>query len=182
MDATKFQELALRTECPVDPCIVERFEDVAGRLMFLVRQVSEFAAEADKLKKYIFYGKGEFGADLEEEPSVILRVEEDLRAVHGILGLISEVGEVIDVHNAYWDGHVPTVDAVNVLEECGDIGWYSAVMASTAGSDLGVAYEAVIDKLAERYPDRFSEQCALERNLEAERRRLEFKIDGDGTF
>lgn len=182
MDAAKFQELALRTERPIDSDVVERFEDVAGRAMFLFRQVSEIAQEADRLKKFIYYGKGGYSSDLDEEPGAILRAEEDLRMVHGILGLVSEIGEVIDCHQSYWDGHVEAIDCVGVLEELGDIGWYCGQLASAAGSDLGVSYEAVIDKLSERYPDCFSEQRALERNIEAERRRLESKIDGEGSF
>lgn len=183
LNSAEFQSLALKTEASVSPEVFERFEDVAGRVTFLLRQVSDIAAEADKLKKFVFYGKGHgYSTDLEEEPAVFLRMEEDLRIVHGLLGLVSEIGELIDVHEAYWDGHVGAIDVVNVVEEIGDLGWYSAVMCSTAGSDLGVAYSAVIDKLSERYPDKFSERDALERNVESERRILESRIDGNGLF
>lgn len=182
MKADDFQRLCLRTEAPITESVIWRFEEVAGSVFSLLSEMSELSTQANELKRYVFYGKGSVGEDCEVAPDVVLRMEDDLRAVHGLLGLASEIGEMIDVHRAYYDGTVPAVDFVNVLEECGDMGWYASVLADTSGSNLADAYEAVIDKLSERYPEKFTEQAALERNLEIERRALESRIDGENLF
>lgn len=179
MKASDFQQLCLRTERQIDSEVEERFEDVAGRVLLLMRQLAGWASEADELKKYIFYGKGNMQPDdLDEDPATVIAAEEDLRVVHGILGLVSEVGELIDVYMDYWQGESEALDVINVVEEVGDLGWYCSVLVDSAGSTLGTAFDACIDKLSERYPDRFSEQSALERNLDKERQALEGRIDG----
>lgn len=180
MKASDFQKLCLRTEKQVDSEVVERFEDVAGKVLLLMRQLAGWAQEADELKKYIFYGKGAVEPDdLDEDPATVIQAEEDLRVIHGLLGVISESGELIDVYMDYWQGHSEALDVINVVEEVGDIGWYCSVLADSAGSTLGTAFEACIDKLSERYPEKFSEQSALVRDLESERRALESRIDGN---
>jgi NTP pyrophosphatase (non-canonical NTP hydrolase) len=48
------------------------------------------------------------------------------------MGLSGEAAEVLDL--VFWSG---TVDAVKLVKELGDVAWYCAETASTAGIDLG---------------------------------------------
>ena len=66
-----------------------------------------------------------------------------------------------------------TLDTVNLKEELGDLLWY----VSIAMDELGTTYEAemqrVINKLKLRYPEKFTEEDATNRDLVAERKLLE---------
>ena len=65
------------------------------------------------------------------------------------------------------------LDLVNVKEEAGDMLWYIALLFDELGTDFPTEMERVINKLAVRYPDKFSSDSALVRNLKAERDVLE---------
>jgi hypothetical protein len=59
------------------------------------------------------------------------------------------------------------------MEETGDCLWYLALMARALGVGLETIADRNIAKLAARYPGKFTQAAALERNLEAERKTLE---------
>ena len=93
--------------------------------------------------------------------------------VHATLGLVTEAAEIADVlkkKHAY-DKEVDVV--VNMKEELGDVPWYCAFMARALGINLSDAASVNIDKLMVRYPEKFSKEAALNRNLDAERQVLE---------
>lgn len=94
------------------------------------------------------------------------------RLIHGALGVSTEAGELLDAlkKHVYYD---KPLDTVNVIEEAGDILWYLAIILAAAGSNFDEAMTRNIEKLRNRYPDGFTKQGALERNLEAERKALE---------
>jgi NTP pyrophosphatase (non-canonical NTP hydrolase) len=60
-----------------------------------------------------------------------------------------------------------------VKEEVGDVLWYLALVCRAAGISLEEAAQANIKKLQVRYPERFSPNSALRRDLLAERKTLE---------
>jgi NTP pyrophosphatase (non-canonical NTP hydrolase) len=93
--------------------------------------------------------------------------------VHGMIGVSTEAGELLDVaKKAMIYGKTP--DLVNVKEELGDLLWYIGLMCI----DLNCTFEELFDmnweKLKLRYEKgKFSEDSALNRNLAAERVALE---------
>ncbi len=94
------------------------------------------------------------------------------RLLHGLLGMTSEVGEIADMTK----GHLvygKDFDRPNVLEECGDVLWFLAVTLDACGYSLVDAMQANIAKLTARFPDGFTQEKAVNRNLLAERRALE---------
>lgn len=95
------------------------------------------------------------------------------RAIHGVLGLMSEVGEVADAlkkHIIY----KRALDEINLLEESGDIFWYQALLLSAVKKTMTEAFDKNIAKLRLRYPDdKFTLEAATKRNLMAERKVLE---------
>lgn len=122
----------------------------------------------DTIKKTLFYGKGE-----------TVRVLGDLSAnyfdpdiIHGIIGIATEAGELIEaLFKAMFEGQ--TFDMVNMGEECGDIMWYQAILARKAGVTFEDWQAVNIAKLRARFPDKFTEYDAQNRDLAAERAILE---------
>ena len=92
--------------------------------------------------------------------------------LHMVLGMVTEVGELADVYKknmAYGKNY----DTVNVKEEVGDVMWYIANFCSINGFDMEEILETNINKLKARYPEKFTEQHATNRNLDREREILE---------
>lgn len=91
---------------------------------------------------------------------------------HMITGMQTESAEIADVfkkHIAYGKD----LDFINIKEEIGDIMWYIANMCNLHGWDLSEIMATNIEKLKARYPDKFSNEHALNRDLVKERGILE---------
>jgi hypothetical protein len=65
------------------------------------------------------------------------------------------------------------IDQVNVLEEMGDIFWYSAIAIDATNGNWSQILETNIAKLKHRYPDKFTSENAINRDVVAERKILE---------
>ena len=92
--------------------------------------------------------------------------------IHMLFGVTTEVGELMDVFKKYLAYGKP-IDWVNVREELGDIMYYLASFCNINGIDLEDVLERNVRKLEARYPEKFNEQDALNRNLANEREILE---------
>ena len=64
-------------------------------------------------------------------------------------------------------------DAVHAKEEIGDIFWYSAIPVNMFKWTYGDIMFTNIAKLRARYPDKWTQEAALNRDLGAERQILE---------
>src|SRR5690606_9763332 len=94
------------------------------------------------------------------------------RIQHGAIGIATEAGELLDAlkKHLYYQRDL---DIVNVREELGDVLWYVALVCNAIGVDMGQVMEANIDKLRQRYPEKFTSEAAMNRDLESERKALE---------
>ena len=108
--------------------------------------------------------------------AVVARMSLLPRLTHALDGLVTEVGELVDVKKKHEQYSKP-IDWVNLGEELGDVMWYVAVLASVIEENTGVTLEGWLDKniakLKARYPDKFTEHNAINRDLEKERAILE---------
>lgn len=95
-----------------------------------------------------------------------------LHAVHMVMGMTTEVGELVDVFKKDLAYNKP-VDWVNVKEEIGDLMWYVANFCTINNFDIEEILQTNIDKLRARYPDRFDTGAAVSRDLDKERQILE---------
>lgn len=98
------------------------------------------------------------------------------RIRHAILGFGSEGGEMVDAdkrRHAYGKPY----DEKNLLEEAGDLCWYLAILLDALGVPLETVLEANIAKLRARYPEKFTQEAALNRDLVNERKVLEDKLE-----
>lgn len=91
---------------------------------------------------------------------------------HGAMGVCTEGGELLDVVKRH-EFYGKPVDWVNIREEMGDVLWYLALLARASGTTLNEVAAANIRKLEARYPDKFTTEAALHRDLTAERAALE---------
>jgi len=94
------------------------------------------------------------------------------RILHAAMGLVTESGELLDaLKKATYYGK--ELDLTNVKEEAGDILWYLAILFDALGTSFEEEQARVIAKLRTRFPDKFTEEAAENRNLDAERVVLE---------
>lgn len=94
------------------------------------------------------------------------------RILHAAIGLCTESGELIDaLKKSTFYGR--ELDVVNVKEEAGDILWYLAILFDELGTDFETEMSRVIEKLEARFPEKFTEEAAYNRDLETERKILE---------
>lgn len=157
-----------------------------------LRTFIEAAAELDRYKKLMFYGedfnKKRFADPFVEggkrgdrilEGTVNMTIdgpwlgdEQAEQVIHAVLGIASEAGEVAEaLFNVAARGHEG--DRVNFLEEVGDLQWYEAMLARVFSTDFDAIQRTNIAKLRERFPDKFTQDAANNRNLGAERAVLE---------
>ena len=102
------------------------------------------------------------------------------RILHGILGIADEAGELIKSVKAHVY-YKQTIDILNLKEELGDLMWYGALLVDEISSIENKSHTEVLEdifqqnkrKLHTRYPDKYTDKLARERNLEAERRAME---------
>jgi NTP pyrophosphatase (non-canonical NTP hydrolase) len=100
--------------------------------------------------------------------------------LHMAMGISTEAGELLDVYKKAL-AYGKEVDMVNIREEAGDLMWYLSNLLRILGIDFEQTLQVNIDKLKTRYPDKFTEDKALNRDLDKEREILEeLGFDGQG--
>ncbi len=96
----------------------------------------------------------------------------DLNELHMVMGISTEANELLDVYKKNLAYKKP-IDEVNIKEEIGDLLWYLGNYCNIKGYDLEEIMETNINKLKKRYPEKFTEENAINRNLKEERLILE---------
>lgn len=98
--------------------------------------------------------------------------DKNLDILHCLVGMQTELGELTDPFKKgiYYGKEV---DMVNVAEELADMMWYAVNLARLTNIDLQNALQNNIDKLKKRFPEKFTKEDAINRDLEAERKELE---------
>lgn len=105
-----------------------------------------------------------------------INFEEDKRLLHVALGLQTESAEFSDALKKYLF-YGKELDRVNLKEELGDLMWYLAIAFDVLGTTFEEEQMRVINKLRVRYPDKFDDVRAENRDLAKERRALEERTD-----
>lgn len=197
MELKEFQGLALRTESQIQGISLNR--DNLITLLTIVVEVTEIL---DGIKKAAFYNKttklegnllmnllnvaaltkqlvqktddlGPVGATIDANETI---ANLDPRVFHGILGIITESGELAAAMLKVIEDPELSIDAVNIQEEMSDIAWYKAILHDTLGLDWNQGLINVINKLSIRYADKYSDYAAANRDLAAERAALEVGV------
>lgn len=98
------------------------------------------------------------------------------RLIHASTGLCTEAGELLDMLKKHLNYNKP-FDKVNAIEELGDILWYMAIACDVLETSFDQIMEKNIAKLKARYGDKFSNENAINRDLEKERKILDWEYD-----
>jgi len=91
------------------------------------------------------------------------------RIFHSIVGIQTEATELLEA----LDITKKELDDINIAEEFGDLDWYKAIGVNELGISWDTVLETVIAKLKARYPNKFTSEDAINRNLDKEREILD---------
>lgn len=151
------------------------------------------ANRLDMVKKTLFYGRDNnldgalgqmnlralphmIGGD--GTPKLLAEADSNTNIIHGIIGAFTEAGELLEAMRTAINSGQP-FDAVNLKEETGDLFWYLAIIAHECGFTFDDAQHVNIAKLRARFPDKFTEYDANNRDLGVERQVLEGGVPRD---
>lgn len=95
-----------------------------------------------------------------------------MNQLHMVMGMSTEVGELMDIFKKYI-AYNKKIDWVNAQEELGDLMFYVLAFCVLNGFDFEKILEQNFQKLKIRYPEKFTEINAKQRDLEKERKILE---------
>lgn len=189
MDLQQYVQNAVRTESKISLAKVD------DRITFY-SALTAFVAASDLLdfyKKNIYYDKyidphkwhntltaledavQQIRNDHAAGPGVNERNEVlhvDTRLLHAIIGIATESGELVTALLSHLN-HIAPLDYVNVQEELGDLNWYHAIAVDAMRANWGTIQVTNIKKLRKRFPDKYNNDEAINRDLIAERQILE---------
>ncbi len=184
MDYEKYIKDATRTESRIDEVLTseEALKDALQLFILSARII-------DLYKRQIFYGKDFAGNQLAPMLAEINDIsgrnnragDKDVIAVnprilHATLGFATEAGEIMEALVDSMAGE--DFDTINFMEELGDLNWYQAIAMDETGLKIEDILVRNIEKLKARFPDKFSEERAIERDLNHERQILEGSDEG----
>lgn len=137
----------------------------------LMKTRHETAEMVDAVKRGLIYGNTakleKLGAKEMAENDLGLPFHMDVDELHAILGM---EGEVAEISEAVLSDLPREEIRARIIDEAGDFSWYQALLFKKYGITWGEVFERNIAKLAKRYPDKFTTEAAVNRNLEAEAR------------
>lgn len=139
----------------------------------------------DHMKRHLVYGASN---QISIQQSEFARKSRDLSSqqaemLHAGMGIVTEAVEFFEMLMAHiLNGE--ELDLVNLNEEIGDSLWYQALALRLLDGSFEGTMQTNIAKLQARFPDKFTSEAALNRDLDTEREILEVGIrEGDpSTF
>lgn len=168
MQVKEYQAATLRT------CVENRniclTSEVATSLNENLTEAMRIGMNLDKLKKIIFYRKDttlpeQLSSNSKQIDELNLS-EEQFVTLHAVMGIVTEGAELISAMLKYIE--TGKLDKVNFGEELGDVSWYQGMWCGKNGVDLSDVLETNINKLKARYPEKFTDFLADNRDLEQE--------------
>lgn len=166
-------------------------------LRYLIERLVNTGDDLDIAKKILFYGKNGVGwlhHDLMEGvehpifasgrvvPETVETMpplcDRDIDMLHAMIGVTTEAIELLQNTISILNGRSAVKDYSNIVEEMGDIYWYLAVLQRATGISEEKVKSKNIMKLRARYPEKFTTDDALNRDLDKEAEALS---DGEGN-
>ena len=152
----------------------------------IMSNFSNSGEELDKLKKAGFYGKGTSRLTLDyievsnfDNEQIKLYEHWDCKVsahqIHAILGIATEGVELVQALLTALENNTE-LDMPNIYEEVGDINWYFALLMSDS-TEKKQLFNSILRvnllKLSARFPNKFTQDDAINRDLAVERIILE---------
>jgi len=82
--------------------------------------------------------------------------------LHAALGIAGEAGEIVDAVKKHWV-YGKALDRENLIEEIGDLLFYTQALARLVDVDIDGAIAANVAKLNKRYPAGYTDAAAIAR-------------------
>lgn len=178
MNLTQYQRETLNTKSD------KFYGGKVSRRVFIERvtAVIEATKKLNELKKALFYGREFYGIEpgeleitcnslqlwnLHSTPQV------GVDLLHAIIGKSTEAAELLEAILTPICGVDKPVDHVNILEEIGDGFWYDGIALEALGASFEMVAGMNNAKLRKRFPNKFTEADAINRDLKGERKTLE---------
>lgn len=99
-----------------------------------------------------------------------------IRLIHAAMGMVTESAELMDMIKKHIFYGKP-LDIVNAIEELGDNQWYVGLAVDVLRTTVNEIMTVNINKLKLRYPEKFNEKDAVDRDVVAERVLLESETE-----
>jgi len=175
MNPTEYLSASERTERKF-PEGMTISHDVRFIMRNLASDANMICEALDHMKRHLIYGapleleapKSEFYNANRQEVQ-LSQAEAEL--LHAAVGKMTEAEELFSAMIKMIDGD--EVDLTNAHEEIGDGLWYDAIILRHLGKSFEDCMRVNIEKLQARFPDKFTSEDALNRDLDTERRILE---------
>lgn len=179
MNLSEYIKDATRTESRIEKVVLEDSK-------VLIRALKIFIASGnilDMYKKNVFYTKPidwhQVVTNLEEIEQLTdfltsgesQEIDIDPRVFHALIGIATEATELMEAMLASING--AELDRVNLLEESFDCDWYQFILHDALDADMKQTWDTGIEKLRKRFPEKFTSEDAIKRDLDEERNILE---------
>lgn len=134
------------------------------KIMYDADPFKLLAVDAEQVKIRKVMESGEYLDKIAQDPKLS-------KLFHYVTGVITEANEMVA---ALVTGALSeSLDVTNVGEEIADQEWYQSRIADVLGLDIDTLRQKNIDKLKARFPTKFTNESANNRDLETERKILE---------
>ena len=188
MNFDEFTPLALRTESVIPPIKINPvvFNSVVDACV-IVGNLADFIKKNAAYNKPIDIAKwnelvsrlGEILPFIEDLTTESFTSNETIdlntRLFHGIFGMFTESTELMEALQVA--SVTKEWDYVNLAEEIGgDASWYQVVVMDEIKISMSSALDACIAKLKARFPLKYSDESAINRDLTTERQILEVNL------
>ncbi len=153
----------------------DQYKSASWYINDLVSEMVHLGDAADEYKKYMYYD-AEIPKLFKEETltgssSFFSNLSlKKFKLLHALLGLITETAEIAERFSPAISrtDAITNDDITNYKEELGDLMWYIARACDALGFSLSDVMETNIKKLETRYPDKFTTEKAMNRDIEKE--------------
>lgn len=185
MNSIQYQKLALCTKSDSYHGHYVHRQSFINKL----RHLSSVAENLDVIKKGVFYGRGiskDKNSALFNSESIASDSQPMRDIIHSIVGIATESGELCERLTAIIENHhnktlshenLTAEDITNIYEEFGDVLWYLAIGCEALGVTLEQVMSANITKLQKRFPEKFTEEKANNRDLKNEYKSLQSSLN-----
>lgn len=165
-----YQNQALRTECETTPELLYRLEQHNQELLGILYDADCLLTRANIFKRGVYYGKFD-NIPQSTQPNVTV---ETARLLHAALGLVTEGIEFLQLVTD-GDPFDPSTK-MKMIKELGDSSWFKALACSVLGETIERVDALNIIKLRERYPEKYSDDLANNRDETVELSTMEKKF------
>jgi NTP pyrophosphatase (non-canonical NTP hydrolase) len=187
MNYEQYVSDVLRTESQIDNFNVNP-DFLAGTLQIYIA----IGNMLDQIKKNAYYDKPYDTSKLIQEFTNIVHsmdqvksgikeidnkstIDVDTRTTHSIIGIATESVELIEALSTHIVGN--KLDNINILEEIGDLQWYVGIAMDSLDGNMQNILDTNIAKLKKRYPNKFTSEDSINRDLTEERELLEDNLN-----